>query len=40
VYQLKQALSGRGTMPGNLPDLPVPDDMDPLRSEAAKVQET
>lgn len=36
VYQLKQALSGRGTMPGNLPDLPVPDDMDPLRAEAAK----
>ena len=38
VYQLKQALSGKAPMPGNLPDLPVPDDMDPLRSEAAKAK--
>lgn len=38
VYQLKQALSGKAPMPGNLPDLPVPDDMDPLRSEAAKAR--
>jgi flagellar biosynthetic protein FlhB len=36
VYQLKQALSGNAPMPGNLPDLQVPDDMDPLRAEAAK----
>jgi len=42
VYQLKQALSGQGTMPGNLPDLDVPDEMDPLRSAAARerVRET
>lgn len=38
VYQLKQALSGRAPMPGNLPDLQVPDDMDPLRAEAAKAK--
>jgi len=36
VYQLKQAMSGRSPMPGNLPDLQVPDEMDPLRAEAAK----
>ncbi len=36
AYQLKQALSGKAPMPGNLPDLQVPDDMDPLRAEAAK----
>lgn len=29
VYQLKQALTGQGAMPGNLPDLEVPDELDP-----------
>lgn len=38
VYQLKQALSGQAPMPGNLPDLAVPEAMDPLRSEAARAK--
>ena len=29
VYQLKQALTGQGAMPGNLPDLEVPNELDP-----------
>lgn len=29
VYQLKQALIGQGAMPGNLPDLEVPNELDP-----------
>ncbi len=29
VYQLKQALTGQGAMPGNLPDLDVPNELDP-----------
>jgi flagellar biosynthetic protein FlhB len=29
VYQLKAAMAGRGAMPGALPALPVPPDMDP-----------
>lgn len=29
VYQLKQALIGQGAMPGNLPDLDVPNELDP-----------
>ena len=36
VYQLKQALTGQAPMPGNLPDLEVPADMDPQRTEAAR----
>jgi flagellar biosynthetic protein FlhB len=38
VYQLKQALTGRSPMPGNLPDLDVPAEMDPLQSEAARAR--
>ena len=29
VYQLRAALAGRGAMPGDLPTLPVPDELDP-----------
>ena len=29
VYQLRAALAGRGAMPGELPALPVPDELDP-----------
>ncbi|MES2958205.1 MAG: flagellar biosynthesis protein FlhB [Pseudomonadota bacterium] len=29
VYQLRAALAGRGAMPGDLPVLPVPDELDP-----------
>jgi len=29
VYQLRAALAGRGEMPGELPPLPVPDELDP-----------
>ncbi len=36
VMQLKQALSGQGRMPGNLPDLDVPRELDPLHGEAAR----
>ncbi len=35
VYQLKQALTGQGSMPGNLPDLDVPDELDPHHPAAA-----
>jgi flagellar biosynthetic protein FlhB len=34
VYQLRAALAGRGAMPGALPELPVPQDMDPLTKKA------
>ena len=29
VYQLRNAMAGRGAMPGELPPLPVPDELDP-----------
>jgi flagellar biosynthesis protein FlhB len=29
VYQLRAAMSGQGAAPGSLPDLPVPDELDP-----------
>jgi flagellar biosynthetic protein FlhB len=29
VYQLRAAMAGRGPMPGALPALPVPPEMDP-----------
>ncbi|WP_290871780.1 flagellar biosynthesis protein FlhB [Aquabacterium sp.] len=32
VFQLKAALSGQGAMPGNLPDLDVPPELDPQRN--------
>jgi flagellar biosynthetic protein FlhB len=32
VFQLKAALSGKAPMPGNLPDLDVPADLDPHQS--------
>ena len=35
VYQLKQALTGQGDMPGNLPDLEVPNELDPHHPAAA-----
>jgi flagellar biosynthetic protein FlhB len=40
VYQLKQALTGQGAMPGNLPDLDVPNELDPHHpaSATAKVR--
>jgi flagellar biosynthetic protein FlhB len=36
VMQLKAALSGQGRMPGNLPDLDVPQELDPLHGQAAR----
>jgi flagellar biosynthesis protein FlhB len=33
VYQLRAALKGKGHMPGNLPDLQVPAELDPLTVE-------
>ncbi len=38
VMQLKAALSGQGRMPGNLPDLDVPRDLDPLHGPAARAK--
>ncbi|MBL8348989.1 MAG: flagellar biosynthesis protein FlhB [Burkholderiaceae bacterium] len=35
VYQLRAALSGRGAMPGELPAIAVPPDLDPQHPEAA-----
>jgi flagellar biosynthesis protein FlhB len=32
VFQLKQAMTGRTPLPGNLPDLDVPAELDPLQS--------
>jgi len=34
VYQLKAAMSGRGRAPGDLPDLPVPAELDPHHVKA------
>lgn len=34
VYQLRAALAGRGAMPGDLPALPVPDELDPHQDKA------
>ncbi len=38
VMQLKAALSGQGRMPGNLPDLDVPRELDPLHGPAARAK--
>lgn len=38
VFQLKQALTGQSPMPGHLPDLDVPKDLDPQQSEKAKTK--
>lgn len=38
VYQLKAALAGQAPLPGNMPDLDVPADLDPLQSAKAKAQ--
>jgi len=38
VMQLKHGLSGQGRMPGNLPDLDVPKELDPLHGEAARAR--
>lgn len=38
VFQLRQALSGEAPMPGNLPDLDVPTELDPHQSEQAKTR--
>ena len=35
VYQLKQALTGQAPMPGNLPDLDVPNTLDPHHPDSA-----
>jgi len=34
VYQLRNAMSGRGREPGPLPDLPVPPELDPQNPAA------
>ncbi len=36
VFQLKQAMTGRTPLPGNLPDLDVPTELDPLHSPKLK----
>jgi len=36
VYQLKAALSGQAPLPGNMPDLDVPREMDPQYADAAR----
>ena len=38
VFQLRQALSGQAPMPGNLPDLDVPRELDPQQSDQAKAR--
>jgi flagellar biosynthetic protein FlhB len=38
VFQLRNALAGRSPMPGNLPDLDVPAELDPQRSAALKAR--
>lgn len=38
VYQLKAALTGQAPMPGNMPDLDVPAEMDPLQSAQLRQQ--
>ncbi|OGB04085.1 MAG: flagellar biosynthesis protein FlhB [Burkholderiales bacterium RIFCSPLOWO2_12_FULL_64_99] len=38
VFQLRQALTGQAPMPGNLPDLDVPRELDPLQSDKAKAR--
>jgi flagellar biosynthetic protein FlhB len=37
VFQLRAALIGRGPMPGELPSVPVPPELDPLNPAAAQV---
>jgi flagellar biosynthetic protein FlhB len=36
VYLLRAALAGRGAMPGDLPEVPVPPGLDPLDGEARR----
>jgi len=38
VFQLRQALTGQAPMPGNLPDLEVPRELDPQQSDKAKAR--
>lgn len=38
VFQLRNALSGRSAMPGNLPDLDVPAELDPQQSARLKAK--
>ena len=38
VFQLRQALTGQAPMPGNLPDLDVPRELDPQQSDKAKAR--
>jgi flagellar biosynthetic protein FlhB len=38
VFQLRNALAGTSPMPGNLPDLDVPAELDPQQSEALKAK--
>ena len=38
VFQLRQALTGQAPMPGNLPDLDVPRELDPQESDKAKAR--
>ena len=40
VFQLRQALTGQASMPGNLPDLEVPRELDPQQSDKAKARAT
>jgi flagellar biosynthetic protein FlhB len=38
VFQLRQAMSGRSPLPGNLPDLDVPAELDPQQSPTLKAK--
>jgi flagellar biosynthetic protein FlhB len=40
VYQLRAAMAGRGAMPADLPALPVPEELDPQHSAAARGDES
>ena len=40
VYQLRAALAGRGVMPGELPVLPVPVELDPHQNKTTAGDET
>jgi flagellar biosynthetic protein FlhB len=39
VYQLRAAMSGRGAMPGDLPELPVPPELDPHNNLTPSTEE-
>jgi len=38
VYQLKAALAGRAPLPGNLPDLQVPAELDPQHGKVVEAE--